>query len=97
MSYAFRVRPPTANTSVAISGSDREGPVISAMLSGTRMELTDATLLKALFSHPLLTLKVTAAIHWQALKMVLKGFRLYPHGQKTHFSVTVIGRNGMPP
>jgi uncharacterized protein len=46
---------------------------LRASFSGTRQLLTDRTLLRALVSYPLMTLKVTAAIHWEALKLLLKG------------------------
>jgi DUF1365 family protein len=34
--------------------------------------------LTALFRVPLMTLKVTAAIHWQALKIWMRGARFFP-------------------
>ena len=43
-----------------------------------RTALTDAALLRVLVTHPALTLKVIAAIHWHALRMLLKGFKLRP-------------------
>ncbi|MFX5793883.1 DUF1365 family protein, partial [Acinetobacter baumannii] len=70
MSYGFRVRPPAAQVEVSIHGKEDDKTVIAASLSGTRHELTDATLIKALAGHPLLTLKVIAGIHWHALRMV---------------------------
>lgn len=42
------------------------------MLSGKRTELGDPVLLRLLAAHPLLTLKVTAAIHWHALRLLAK-------------------------
>jgi uncharacterized protein len=40
--------------------------------------LTDAALLRSLFALPLVTLKIVAAIHWEALRLWLKGARLVP-------------------
>ena len=79
MSYTFHVSLPEERVSIAIHGKERDEPVIVASLSGRRRELSEASLLKAFFTHPLLTLKVIAAIHWHALRLVLKGFRIYPH------------------
>ena len=38
-----------------------------------------AALLQALFAYPLMTLKVTAAIHWEALRLWLKGVPVFRH------------------
>jgi DUF1365 family protein len=52
--------------------------MIVAALTGARVPLTDACLLGVFFSHPLMTLKVIAAIHWEAVKLWMRGLRLYP-------------------
>ena len=44
-----------------------------ATLSGERRRLTNATLLSALFRRPIGSLRVMALIHWQAIKLKLKG------------------------
>ncbi len=41
-----------------------------------RVELSDAALLRAFFAIPFLTLKVVGGIHWEALKIWLKGIGL---------------------
>ena len=38
--------------------------------------MTDGALLRAVAAHPLLTLKVVAGIHWEALRIWLKGVKL---------------------
>ena len=40
--------------------------------------LTTACLLRSFFALPLVTLKIVAAIHWEALRLWLKGARLVP-------------------
>jgi predicted NAD/FAD-binding protein len=79
---------------VAIRTADRDGLVLAAALTGDRLALTDAALLRMLASYPLLTLKVIGAIHWHALKMVLKGFRLRPRPRSPTAPVTVIHGQG---
>jgi DUF1365 family protein len=74
--YAFRVTPPGPRVRIAIEVSDTEGTILNASFIGARRALTDAQLLRAWVSHPFLTLKVIAAIHWEAVKIVLKGVRL---------------------
>lgn len=78
LSYGFRVRPPAEKVEVSIHGKENDKTIITASLSGTRRELTDRMLIKTFASHPLLTLKVIAGIHWHALWMVLRGFRMFP-------------------
>jgi DUF1365 family protein len=79
MDYAFRVDPPDDRVAVAIRASDRDGAILLASLSGTREPLTDGALLRVFLTHPLLTLKVTAAIHWHALRLVLKRIGIVRH------------------
>jgi len=74
--YAFRVSPPQARVRIAIEVSDSGGTILNASFVGARRDLTDAQLLRAWATHPLLTLKVIAAIHWEAVKILLKGVRL---------------------
>jgi DUF1365 family protein len=40
--------------------------------------LTTAALLRSFLSLPLVTFKIVAAIHWEALRLWLKGTRLVP-------------------
>ena len=97
MAYDFRVRPPGAKVEVSIYGKENDKTVIAASLSGTHSELTDGTLIKAFASHPLLTLKVIAGIHWHALRMVLKGFRLHTRKQAVQVTTEAAGGRGTKP
>jgi uncharacterized protein len=94
MSYAFRVAVPDERISVAIRAADRDGLLLVAALSGDRRALTDMALLRVLAAFPLLTLKVVAAIHWHALRLLLKGFRLRPHPNPPDIPVTVVNTQG---
>ncbi len=78
ISYTFRIQKPDARVALTIQGADIDGPVIVASLAGTRRALTDRALLKTFFLFPLLTLTVVAGIHWEALKLWIKGMRLRP-------------------
>jgi uncharacterized protein len=76
MRYRFRVSPPQACVKLRILETDREGPLLAATFTGTRRGLTNAALLRSFFALPLVTFKIVAAIHWEALRLWLKGARL---------------------
>jgi uncharacterized protein len=76
IAYRFRVNPPAQRVALVIEGSDRQGPVILASLAGRRQTLGDPALLRVFVAYPLLTLTVVAGIHWEALKLWIKGMRL---------------------
>jgi uncharacterized protein len=78
MRYHFRVSPPGDSVKLRILETDRDGPLLAATFNGCRRALTTATLLRSFCSLPLVTLKIVAAIHWEALRLWLKGARLVP-------------------
>jgi uncharacterized protein len=90
LSYEFHVAGPNERISVAIDTFDRTGRVLTAALSGKRLALSDATLRGALATHPLLTLKVIAGIHWHALRLLLKGLKVRPRPRPQENPVTVV-------
>ncbi|WP_126398854.1 DUF1365 domain-containing protein [Blastochloris tepida] len=71
--YLFRMRPPGEDVAVRILQTDAEGPLLAATFSGHRRALNTANLLRAFFVHPMMTAKVLGAIHWEALRLWLKG------------------------
>jgi DUF1365 family protein len=92
MTYDFTVTAPGETITTAVNGRGQDGaPVIVTAFTGRRRPLTDRVLLRALFAYPLLTLKVVAAIHWEALKLLLKGVRMRPIPPAPTQPVTVVG------
>ena len=83
MRYHFRVMPPGECVKLRILETDREGPLLAATFNGQRRPLDTAGLLRAFFALPLVSFKITAAIHWQALLLWLKGARLVPRPSPT--------------
>lgn len=75
--YRFRLRRPDETLSVAIDTGDDDGPVMRATWSGRRLAFTDKNLFLTVLAHPLMTVKVFAAIHWEALRLWLKGAPFY--------------------
>jgi uncharacterized protein len=78
MRYHFRVSPPADSVKLRILETDRAGPLLAATFNGRRSTLTTPALLRSAFSLPLVTFKIMAAIHWEALRLWLKGARLVP-------------------
>jgi DUF1365 family protein len=78
MTYSFRVAIPGERAMVAIEARDAGGLMLSAAYSGRRRDLTDGNLLAAFLRFPLLATQVLGAIHWEALKLWLKGMRFRP-------------------
>ncbi|WP_250908457.1 DUF1365 family protein, partial [Escherichia coli] len=61
---------------MTIDGVDADGLLITAAMSGERRPLDDRVLWSTVLALPVMTVKVVAAIHWEALKLWLKGVRL---------------------
>ena len=78
MHYHFRVSMPGKRIKLRILETDGAGPLLAATFHGSRRDLTAASLLRALFALPLVPFKILAAIHWEALRLWLKGVRLVP-------------------
>jgi DUF1365 family protein len=76
MRYAFKGSVPDDRLDLAIDGLDSQGLLIATAMRGRRRALSDRALLAAMAAMPLLTIKVVAAIHWEALKLWLKGVPL---------------------
>jgi DUF1365 family protein len=77
MTYEFNLTAPGEKIAVAVHARNDSGQmVIAALFNGRRREFTDAALAAAFFAHPLLTLKVVSAIHFEAARLLLKGLRM---------------------
>ncbi|MBB3320421.1 MULTISPECIES: DUF1365 domain-containing protein [unclassified Rhizobium] len=88
--YEFRVLPPSDKILISIGALDEEGLLLTARHLAQRTELTDAALLKTFFATPLLTLRVIGGIHWEAIKIWLKGVRLRVRPKPPKHSVSLV-------
>ena len=87
--YRFRVAPPGASVAVTVHAGTADGPVLATSFRGDRRPLSDATLIRAVLAHPLMTLKVVAGIHWEALKIWRKGVALRPRPPAPARAITI--------
>lgn len=81
--YDFEVQIPADEVMIAINESEAGKPVLTAAFSGRRKPLGDAALAVLLLRHPLMTLKVIAAIHYEAVRLMLKGVRRHSRADAT--------------
>ncbi len=88
--YDFKVRMPKDHVRIAIRESDADGMFLYAMFQGKRTPLTDRSLATAFLRYPLMTLKVTAAIHWEALRLWLKRVPVHRHAHAASRRATTI-------
>jgi hypothetical protein len=93
MRYHFRVLPPGKRVQLRILETDREGPVLAATFNGSCRRLDTKELLRVFFALPLVTVKIMAAIHWEALRLWLKGARLVPRKDAAHNTGLATGKS----
>lgn len=77
--YRFRISPPGESLIVHIDSERDGGPLFEASLTMRRRSISGASLALALARFPLMTAKVTAAIHWQAVRLWMKRIPVVPH------------------
>lgn len=72
--YRFRLLPPGDTIGILIHQHGAGGALqLVASQTGRREAFSDRALLKACIRHPLMTVKVIAGIHWEALQLWRKG------------------------
>lgn len=77
--YRFAITPPGDRVAVAICETERGAPVLTAAFAATRQAFSDRHLALAMTRHPLMTFKVIAAIHFEALRLWLKRVPAHAH------------------
>ncbi len=78
--YNFRLTPPAQTLNFRILERDQEGPLLAATFSGKARPMTTSNFASQLLRIPFLGLKIVAGIHFEALRLWLKGakFRRSP-------------------
>lgn len=84
MTYSFHVSTLDEALRFRILERDEEGPILSATLKAKHEDLSNKNLIIQLIKIPFLTIKVMVGIHFEALRLWLKGAKFIknPHKQK---------------
>jgi len=85
--YRFALTPPGEKLSVSIQYGEPAQKRMTATMSLHRRPFTDASILRLLAQMPLAPMKVMMAIHWQALKLFLRGAKFHSVPQINHETV----------
>lgn len=75
--YHFRVLPPGKVVRLRIHETENGEPLLEAVFSGSVRDLGTGQLAACLLKIPLMTWKIMAGIHWEALKLWWKGARFH--------------------
>jgi len=79
MHYRFRLNVPSSKQVIAIRLHDDDGLVLTASYTAERRMLNARSLLKQVLVMPLLSIKVVAGIHWEALRLFIKRVPWFSH------------------
>ena len=77
--YDWRFTAPNDGLSIHIDNWENKTHLFDATMVMKKKALSRSALTRVLFQYPLMTAKVTGAIHWQALKLWWKKAPFYPH------------------
>ncbi|WP_295799184.1 DUF1365 domain-containing protein [uncultured Microbulbifer sp.] len=81
-SYSWRSTTPAEHLSIYLKNIEGGDRILDATLSLSRQELTAESMRRVLIQYPLMTVKVVAAIYWQALKLWLKRVPVVNHPRR---------------
>jgi len=84
VAYDWRFNAPAEALTVHMENKRAGRKIFDATLVLEREEIRAASLARALAGYPLMTLKVVAAIYWQALKLWAKGAPVHDHPVTNH-------------
>ena len=86
--YYFKILKPENKLSVVIKQSDNEGKLLFASQDGLKNELNNKNLMISYILNPLMSFKIIGAIHFEALKLWIKGIKLVKKKFKIKNNVT---------
>ncbi len=87
--YFFKILNPGNKLSVIIDQRDQEGKLLYASQDGIRSELSGKNLIFSYLRHPLMTFKIIAEIHFEALRLWIKGINLVKKKLKIKNNISI--------
>ena len=88
--YSFSIVPPGDDVCISIRQDGDEGHILNASFTGNRQALTPANLWASLATHPLMTLKVIAGIHYEAFHLWRKGVPIFRFEPQSRGEISII-------
>ena len=86
--YYFKILKPTDKLSVVINQNDDSGKLLFASQDGLKNELNNKNLMISYILNPLMSFKIIGAIHFEALKLWIKGIKLVKKKFKIKNNIT---------
>mgnify|MGYP001262813933 FL=1 len=85
----LKILKPDNKLSVVIDQYDNDGKLLFASQDGLASEFNSKNLILSFFSHPLMSFKIIAAIHFEAFKLWIKGVKLVKKKIKIFNKITI--------
>ena len=82
VAYDWRISEPAAQLAIHMESLQEGRPFFDATMVLRRQEMSGPGLARVLLQYPLMTATVIGAIHWQALRLWIKGVPFHSHPKK---------------
>ena len=87
--YFFKITKPEEKVLVYIDQYDNEDKFLVALQEGAKVNLSNKSLTKSYFFHPLMSFKIIFAIHFEAFKLWAKGIKFIKKKFKIKNNITI--------
>ena len=87
--YSFKLLKPGKKISVIINLHNKRNKILYASQNGIKNDLNNKNLFKSYLKHPLMTLKIISAIHFEAFQLWTKGIKFIKKKTKIKNNITI--------
>ncbi len=87
--YNFRLAEPKETLSIFIKQTDNKGMLLTACQIGKKEQISTKKLVQNFFKHPMMTIKIIMAIHFEALRLWKKGVKLVKKNSKVKNNLSI--------